>query len=115
MRALTLDAHGGLDQITFRSELPVPELASPLDVRVRLSAAALNRLDLFVVGGLPGHSSAPGWVLGADGTGRIDQCGAAVTGLHVGDRVVINPGISTCSESPTTSTTPRPRLSPWRR
>jgi NADPH:quinone reductase-like Zn-dependent oxidoreductase len=94
MRALTLDAHGGLDQITFRSELPVPELVSPLDVRVRLSAAALNRLDLFVVGGLPGHSSAPGWVLGADGTGRIDQCGAAVTGLHVGDRVVINPGIS---------------------
>ena len=58
MRALTLDAHGGLDQITFRSELPAPEVSSPLDVRVRLSAAALNRLDLFVVGGLPGAASA---------------------------------------------------------
>jgi NADPH:quinone reductase-like Zn-dependent oxidoreductase len=94
MRAITIDANGPLDRITYREDLPVPALTADTDVRVRLTAAALNRLDLFVVGGLPGITITPPWVLGSDGTGRIDQLGAAVTGLAVGDRVVINPGIS---------------------
>lgn len=63
-------------------------------VRVRVRAAALNRLDLFTVGGLPGSLATPGWVLGADGTGVIDAISDGVTEATVGDRVVINPGIS---------------------
>jgi NADPH:quinone reductase-like Zn-dependent oxidoreductase len=47
VRALTIDAHGELDQVTYREDLPVPELGAPDDVRVRVSAAALNHLDLF--------------------------------------------------------------------
>ncbi len=94
MRALTIDAHGALDRITFRDDLPEPGLGGPGDVRVRLSAAALNHLDLFVVGGLPGVTITPGWVLGSDGTGRIDRIGDEVRGLSIGDRVVINPGVS---------------------
>jgi NADPH:quinone reductase-like Zn-dependent oxidoreductase len=94
MRGLTISAHGGLDQVVFRDDLPAPELRSPNDVRVRVIAAALNHLDLFVVAGLPGVTIAPPWVLGGDATGVIDAAGSAVTNVAVGDRVLINPGIS---------------------
>ena len=54
MRALTISRNGGLDQIELRDDLPIPALRGPDDVRIRVRAAALNHLDLFVVGGLPG-------------------------------------------------------------
>jgi NADPH:quinone reductase-like Zn-dependent oxidoreductase len=45
--------------------------------------------------GLPGATIRPPWVLGADGTGTIDAIGQnAKTHLMIGDRVVINGGIS---------------------
>lgn len=45
--------------------------------------------------GLPGVTITPPWVLGADGTGTIDAIGEnAKTHLMIGDRVVINGGIS---------------------
>lgn len=108
MRALTIDAHGGLEQIRYRDDLPVPDFSSDADapeVRVRVRAAALNRLDLFTIGGLPGITVTPGWVLGADATGVVDavsdravqageSAGSTGSGVAVGDRVVINPGIS---------------------
>ena len=66
----------------------------PTDVRVRIHAAALNHLDLFVLGGLPGVTITPGWVMGGDGAGVVDQVGPDVRGVAVGDRVLINPGLS---------------------
>ena len=98
MRGLTISAHGGLDQIEYRTDLPKPEPKRG-EIRVRVRAAALNHLDLFVVGGLPGvtMTTAP-WVLGADATGIVDAIGdlsgVADNQLKVGDSVVINPGIS---------------------
>ena len=94
MRALTIDAHGALDQVHYRDNVAEPPLVAPTDVRVRLAAAALNHLDLFVVGGIPGVKITPSWVLGGDGVGAIESVGAAVTSVKVGDRVVINPGVS---------------------
>lgn len=94
MRGLTISAHGGLDRLELRDDLPVPALVSDTQVRVRILAAALNHLDLFVVGGLPNvHITAP-WVIGSDAFGTIDAVGSAVSGLGVGDRVLINPGLS---------------------
>src|SRR3954464_13031769 len=94
MRALTISAHGGLNQIEYRDDLPMPELRAPTDVRLRMSAAALNHLDLFLVHGLPGVTITAPWVLGADGTGVIESVGDAVHSIAVGDTVVINPGLS---------------------
>ena len=94
MRALTISAHGGLERLEYRTDVPVPELRAPTDVRVRVRAGALNHLDLFVVGGLPGVTITPLWVMGADGTGEIESVGSAVREIAVGDRVIINPGIS---------------------
>ena len=94
MRALTIDAHGALDQLKFRDDVPVPELALPDDVRVRVHAAALNHLDLWVVEGVPGVRITEGWILGSDCVGTVDAVGANVTTVRPGDRVVLNPGVS---------------------
>ena len=97
MRALTISAHGGLEQVEFREDLDVPEITRANQVRVRLYAAALNRLDLWTIGGLPGVTIRPPWILGADGAGQVDAVGGAVTSVRVGDSVFINGGIS-CRE-----------------
>ena len=94
MRGLTISAHGGLDRLELRDDLAVPTLVSDTQVRVRVLAAALNHLDLFVVGGLPNVRIVPPWIIGSDAMGTIDAVGSAVSGLGVGDQVLINPGIS---------------------
>ena len=94
MRALTISAHGGLEQIEFRDDLPAPELSATTDVRIRMTAAALNHLDLFVLPGLPGVTITPPWILGADGTGVVESVGRDVISVALGDQVIINPGIS---------------------
>ena len=94
MRALTIDEHGGLDRLRFRDDLSTPLIEADDDVRVRVHAAALNHLDLWVVRGVPGVRISPGWVLGSDCAGVVDAVGPAVTSVRVGDRVVLNPGVS---------------------
>jgi len=93
MRACVLTATGGIDklQVTQVPDAPPP---GPGEVRVALRAAALNHLDLFVADGLPGTADRFPWVVGADGAGTIEAVGPGVTALHVGDRVMLNPGIS---------------------
>ena len=93
MRALTIDEHGFLDRVTFRDDVPEPALTHAGDVRVRVRAASLNHLDLFVVAGLPGLAITPPWVLGSDAVGIVDAVGSAAGGVAIGARVVINPGI----------------------
>jgi NADPH:quinone reductase-like Zn-dependent oxidoreductase len=94
MRGLTISAHGGVDQIEYREDIPEPQLRNAGDVRIRMRAAGLNHLDLFLVGGLPGITITPKWVLGADGTGVVEAVGDAVTNVAIGDTIVVNPGVS---------------------
>lgn len=94
MRALTIPAHGGLEQLEVRDDLPVPSLTAPTDARIRVRAAALNHIDLFAIAGLPGMRLVPPWVVGSDACGIVEQVGTDVTGVSVGDYVIVNPGIS---------------------
>ena len=94
MRGLTISAHGGLDRLELRDDLPVPALRTDTDVRVRVRATSLNHLDLFVVGGLPNVRITPPWIIGSDAMGTIEAVGAAVSRLAVGDQVLVNPGLS---------------------
>jgi NADPH:quinone reductase-like Zn-dependent oxidoreductase len=94
VRALTISGHGGLDVLELRDDLPVPELRRPADVRVRVHAAALNHLDLFMLGGLPGITITPPWPVGSDACGVIDAVGSDVSTVRLGDYVVINAGLS---------------------
>src|SRR5918994_2709137 len=93
MRALTLAATGGIEQLRVQ-ELPQPSIQSPGDVVVRVKTAALNRLDLFVATGLPGSSLSFPHVVGSDGAGVVHEVGAAVSRISPGDRVMINPALS---------------------
>jgi NADPH:quinone reductase-like Zn-dependent oxidoreductase len=77
-----------------RTDLPEPEIASPHDVLVRVRAAALNHLDLFVLGGLPGFQLVPPWIVATDATGVVEAVGPAVGKIAVGDAVIINSGTS---------------------
>jgi NADPH:quinone reductase-like Zn-dependent oxidoreductase len=88
-----------LEQLQVVTDLPVPPLVSPSDVRVRIHAVALNHLDLFVLRGLPGVTLGPNWIVCADGAGTVDEVGSGVHDFAAGDRVMINPGISdrTCA------------------
>ena len=63
------------------------------DVRVRIRAAALNHLDLFVVGGLPGVTIVPPWSSAADACG-IDRRGRRRRARRRASATtcVINPG-----------------------
>ena len=94
MKALTIAGHGGVEQIAWRDDLPMPDVRSPFDVRVRVQVAALNHLDLFVLAGIPGVTLTPDWVVGTDAVGVVDAVGDGVEGVRPGDRVVVNAGVS---------------------
>jgi NADPH:quinone reductase-like Zn-dependent oxidoreductase len=93
LKALTLTAIGGLEHLRIQ-DVPMPAMTAPDDVLVRVRAAALNRLDLWMVGGLKGVNYTFPHILGSDGAGVVEKVGAAVTGLAPGDRVMVNPGLS---------------------
>jgi NADPH:quinone reductase-like Zn-dependent oxidoreductase len=80
VKAVRIHADGGPEVLRYE-DAPEPE-PGPGEVLVRLHAASLNHLDLWVRKGLP--SVPKPRILGADGAGvRVDT----------GERVVINPGL----------------------
>src|SRR5688572_27709161 len=93
MRALTLTGIGGLEHLEVR-DVPAPEFRAEDEVLVRVRCAALNRIDLWMAGGLPNVQPVFPHIVGSDGAGQIEALGPAVRGWNVGDRVLINPGIS---------------------
>ena len=58
---------------------------------IRLRAASLNHLDLWLRQGLP--SVPKPRILGADGAGVVAALGEGVSGFEEGQRVVLNPGL----------------------
>ena len=64
------------------------------EVLVKIEAAALNGLDVFVRNGIPGVPVTFPHVPGADGTGVVEALGAGVKGPAPGTRVVLQPGLS---------------------
>ena len=92
MKALVLRRHGTLDDLAY-DDIPVPSI-SPRDVLLAVRAAALNRLDLWVIEGWPALRLQLPHVLGADGAGVISAVGEEVRNFQVGDRVAVNPTLS---------------------
>jgi NADPH:quinone reductase-like Zn-dependent oxidoreductase len=98
MRALALDAVGGLEHLSVR-DVPPPTIQRPDDVRLRVRMAGFNHLDVWVARGLPGLELALPHIVGSDAAGVVDEVGPAVRGFAAGDRVMVNPGLS-CGECP---------------
>jgi len=80
MKAIRIHEDGGPEVLRYE-DAPDPE-PGPGEVLVRLRAASLNHLDLWIRKGLP--SVPKPRILGADGAGLRED---------TGERVVINPGI----------------------
>jgi NADPH:quinone reductase-like Zn-dependent oxidoreductase len=80
MKAIRIHEDGGPEVLRYE-DAPDPE-PGPGEVLVRLRAASLNHLDLWIRKGLP--SVPKPRILGADGAGVRED---------TGERVVINPGI----------------------
>jgi NADPH:quinone reductase-like Zn-dependent oxidoreductase len=92
VKAVYFEQHGGLDALRY-GEVPDPELQAG-QALIRVRACGLNYLDIWVRRGWPGLKlPMPHWC-GADVSGEIAALGAGVTGWSLGQRVVVEPGIS---------------------
>jgi NADPH:quinone reductase-like Zn-dependent oxidoreductase len=89
MRALGFEQHGGVEQVRLL-DVPRPAIG-PRDVLLSVRAAALNRLDLWVLEGWPSLRLQWPHIMGADGAGVVAAVGEAVSRFRVGDRVAVNP------------------------
>ena len=95
MKAWVLHEIGGPQSFVLE-EVATPE-PGPGEVRVKLTAAALNHLDIWTSLGMP-KPDLP-HVAGADGAGVIDVVSEGVNSVLPGQAVVVNPsvGCGTCS------------------
>jgi len=91
MKAAIFREHGGIEQLEI-AELPRP-VAGTGEVVLRVRAAAMNHLDLWVRRGLPGVNIPLPHVGGSDIAGEVAGFGAGVDGWKTGARVVVNPGL----------------------
>ncbi len=92
MKAVLFQKHGGPEVLEY-GDFPTPQ-PGPGQVQVRLKAAALNRLDLWVRQGWPGIKLELPHIPGADGAGEVSAVGPGMTRWKPGDRVVIDANLS---------------------
>jgi len=97
MKAIVFEQHGPPNVLKY-IEVPQPAI-KPNEVLVRVKACALNHLDLWVRGGLPGVAIPLPHIPGSDVAGEIAQAGSDVTTVRVGQKVVLAPGV-TCGKCP---------------
>lgn len=95
MKAVLFHKHGGPEVLEY-SDFPTPQ-PKPGEALIRLRAAALNRMDVFVRNGWPGLKLELPHINGADGAGEIVELGEGAAGFKIGDRVVINANLG-CGE-----------------
>ena len=97
MKAVYITEHGGTDVLTY-GDLPDPPIG-PNDVRVRVRACSINRLDVFTRMGVRGTKMGldQPHVLGGDAAGDVAEVGSEVSMVKIGDRVVVNPKL-TCGQ-----------------
>ena len=99
MQAVYIEAHGGPEVLTH-GQRPEPEIEAH-QVKVRVRAAGLNRLDLYTREGGRGlrREFPPPLILGGDCAGDVVEAGSEVSTFKPGDRVLVNPRIS-CQQCP---------------
>ncbi len=93
MRAVVLHEHGGLDRMIYEPNYRDP-VAGVGDALLRVRACTLNYHDIFTRKGMPGIKIPLPLMVGIDVAGEVMEVGAEVTGLAVGERVVVDPNRS---------------------
>jgi NADPH:quinone reductase-like Zn-dependent oxidoreductase len=92
MKAVIFSQHGGPEVLQY-TEAPDPQIKAN-EVLVEVRACALNHLDVWVRGGLPGIKIPLPHILGDDVAGVVREVGELVTWTKPGDEVMIQPGVS---------------------
>jgi NADPH:quinone reductase-like Zn-dependent oxidoreductase len=104
MRAVQLVAHGGLDKLVYREDVPVPMPAAG-EVLIQVTACGMNNTDVWVRQGAYGTEEDPQavstWrrqgstltfprIQGTDIVGTIVAVGAGVSPERIGERVMVD-------------------------
>ena len=91
MRCAHLISHGHADAVVVGDRPdPIPQ---PGEVVVRISAAALNRVDLYMRDSGKGITHTLPLIMGVDGVGEIVEAPASASSLSPGDRVAVYPAL----------------------
>ncbi len=91
MKAVRFHQHGGLDVLNYE-DAPVPKILAN-EVLVKVKACALNHLDVWLRGGVPGWKLEMPHIVGSDVSGEVAEAGSLATRVRPGDRVLVCPGI----------------------
>jgi NADPH2:quinone reductase len=92
MKAAVIREHGDLDRLRFE-DVSEPNFTED-GVILKVYSAGLNHLDIWVRRGRPGLEIKIPHILGSDAAGVVTAVGANVTGINIGDEVILNPGLS---------------------
>jgi NADPH:quinone reductase-like Zn-dependent oxidoreductase len=92
MKAVVFNEHGGPEVLHY-TEVADPQIKAN-EVLIAVRACALNHLDVWARRGLPGIRIPLPHILGNDIAGVVRACGELVTWVHVGDEVMLQPGVS---------------------
>ena len=92
MKAVIFSEHGGPEVLQF-TDVADPQIKAN-EVLVEVRACALNHLDVWVRGGLPGIKIPLPHILGNDVAGVVREVGELVTWVKPGDEAMIQPGVS---------------------
>jgi NADPH:quinone reductase-like Zn-dependent oxidoreductase len=92
MKAIVYSEHGGSEVLRY-TDAPEPSIDA-YEVLVRVRACALNHLDLWLRRGIPGVPIPLPHIPGSDIAGEVAKVGEKVKGIKVGERVLLQPGIS---------------------
>ena len=92
MKAVIFSEHGGPEVLQF-ADVADPQIKAN-EVLVEVRACALNHLDVWVRGGLPGIKIPLPHILGNDVAGVVREVGELVTWVKPGDEAMIQPGVS---------------------
>ena len=92
MKTVIFKQHGGPEVLEY-AEAPDPSIKAH-EVLVEVKACALNHLDIWARGGLPGISIPLPHILGNDIAGVVREVGDLVSWVRAGDEVMLHPGVS---------------------
>ncbi len=99
MTAVLLNGHGGVEQLEFRNDVPVPTPGAG-EVLIRVGAAGVNNTDINTRTAWYSRGDDSGWtgaamefprIQGADACGRIVAVGESVDPHRLGERVLVEP------------------------
>jgi NADPH:quinone reductase-like Zn-dependent oxidoreductase len=92
MKAVRIHESGGVEKFVYE-DAPDPEVAAN-EVLVRVKGCALNHLEVWATVMPPGTIFSKPRILGSDVAGVVETVGDAISGIEVGSKVMLQPGVS---------------------